>query len=224
MAEEVENRRPLKSRGTVWAHRLAAVTARAGITPDAVSAASVGFALLGGLLLTFCVPGPWQVAALLGAAACIQLRLLCNLLDGMVAVEHGKGGPLGPLWNEVPDRVADVLFLVGAGHAVAGFGLTWGVELGWAAALGAVLTAYVREFGRGLGLPGDFAGPMAKPHRMFALTVACLGSLAEPLVGGHGHVLGAALAIIALGTVVTTARRLTHVANGVRAREKSGTP
>jgi phosphatidylglycerophosphate synthase len=52
-----------------------------------------------------------------GAAACIQFRLLCNLLDGMVAVEGGKGSVTGPIYNEAPDRIADVLILIGAGYS-----------------------------------------------------------------------------------------------------------
>jgi phosphatidylglycerophosphate synthase len=43
-------------------------------------------------------------------AACIQLRLLCNLLDCMVAIEGGKSAPTGALFNEMPDRFADPLF------------------------------------------------------------------------------------------------------------------
>ena len=46
-----------------------------------------------------------------------QLELLCNLLDGMVAVEGGLGGPTGPLWNELPDRIADSVFIVALGMA-----------------------------------------------------------------------------------------------------------
>ena len=42
----------------------------------------------------------WLVLAALG----IQLRLLCNMLDGMVAVEHGRATPVGALYNDVPDR------------------------------------------------------------------------------------------------------------------------
>ena len=53
---------------------------------------------------------------------CVQLRLLCNLLDGMVAVEGGRSSPVGALYNEVPDRVADSLLLVALGYAV---GIPW---------------------------------------------------------------------------------------------------
>ncbi len=52
--------------------------------------------------------------------------------------------------------MSDILFLGAAGVAA---GQPW---LGAAAAAGAVLTAYVREFGRAEGLPADYRGPMGK--------------------------------------------------------------
>jgi len=40
---------------------------------------------------------------------------LCNLLDGMVAIEHGKQSQLGVLYNELPDRVSDSVLFVALG-------------------------------------------------------------------------------------------------------------
>lgn len=209
-----ENRRPLKSRDTGWARSLAAVLARAGVSPDAVSAFSMVFAAVGCALFVLSGgEGGWtRSLLLLGAGVCVQLRLLSNLLDGMVAVEHGRGGPAGPIWNELPDRIADALFLVGAGYGAARTGLDWAAPVGWAAAVLAVLTAYVRELGRGLGQPADFAGPMAKPHRMAALTALCAVSVFEHLWTWRGEALAYGLALIALGTAVTVARRVLRLA------------
>ena len=47
----------------------------------------------------------FMLALLLAAAACIQLRLCCNLLDGMLAVEEGR-----PIASPVDGR-ADVYAL-----------------------------------------------------------------------------------------------------------------
>jgi hypothetical protein len=57
------------------------------VRPNWISLASVGFAGLAGVGLLLGREGPAlvRVAALVGAAACIQLRLPCNLFDGMVA-------------------------------------------------------------------------------------------------------------------------------------------
>jgi phosphatidylglycerophosphate synthase len=211
---QVENRRPLKSRGAGWAQDSAAGLARMGVTPDAISATSVAFAALGAALLVSSGgnAGLARAAMLIGAGVCVQGRLICNLLDGMVAVEHGKGSPAGPIWNELPDRIADLLLLVGAGYGGALAGQAWAEPLGWLAGALAVLTAYVRELGRGLGQPADFSGPMAKPHRMATLTGACAVAALEPLWGGRGQVLEIALAVIAAGAGWTTARRVVHLA------------
>ena len=107
--------------------------------------------------------GTYWLAWLL-AAVCVQLRLVCNLLDGMVAIEGGKKSSVGAIYNEFPDRIADTLFLVPLGYAAA---MPW---LGWFGALLAALTAYVRVFGGSLGLAQDFSGVMAKQRRMAALT------------------------------------------------------
>ncbi len=212
------SRRPLRSRERGWAKALAGMLARAGVSPNAISLASIGFAALAGpaLLLTSAVGAALQPLLWLIAALGIQLRLLCNLLDGMVAVEGGRGSKSGEVFNDAPDRLADILILVAAGYALPW--PAWGGALGWAAATLAVLTAYVRLLGRALGLPQDFCGPMAKQHRMAVLTVACLGSIAEGLLfGNHGWVLGAGLAVIAVGSALTIVRRLVRLVRSLEA-------
>jgi phosphatidylglycerophosphate synthase len=215
-----ENRRPLKSRDTGWARQLATILAKARVQPNLISATSIAFAVLGGAMLAASgiLPGWARPVALIAAAACIQGRLLCNLLDGMVAIEHGQGSPAGPIWNELPDRIADLMFFVGAGYAADGLGWTVGPALGWFAGSLAILTAYVRELGRGLGFPADFSGPMAKQQRMAALTILCLVAAAEPLWGGHGLVMVAGLIAIVIGTGWTVIRRVSRLAALLAAR------
>lgn len=224
MSQAPENRRPLKTRSKAWAGALAAMLGKGRISPDVISLFSVAFAVLGAALFMISgildAPGG-RALCLVGAAVCIQLRLLANMLDGMVAVEHGLGSSAGPIWNELPDRVADALFLVGAGYAAWGMGATAGPWLGWLAALLAVLTAYVRELGRGLGFPADFSGPMAKPQRMFALTVTAALAAVEPLWRGEGRTLLIGLAVIAAGTAFTVARRTRMLAGRLRDRDKT---
>src|SRR5258706_7251033 len=180
MLPQPDNRRPLKSRGAAWARSLAAGLARGGGSPDIISAFSLTFAILGATLFFIAgtAAGVMRGVLLLLAALCIQLRLVCNLLDGMVAVEHGKGSSAGPIWNELPDRFADTLFLVSAGYAADLGGVHGAAVAGWLAAVGALICAYVRELGRGLGFPADFSGPMAKPQRMAAPNPA-------PPLGAH---------------------------------------
>jgi len=223
MSEGLDNRRPLKTRSAGWAGATARMLGRAGVRPNAISAASVVFALTGAGLLV--LSGRTddvaaRAALVVGAALCIQLRLLANMLDGMVAVEQGLGSPTGAIWNELPDRIADALFLAGAGYGAALAGQADGVWLGWLASVLAVLTAYVRELGRGLGFPADFSGPMAKPHRMFTLTVACLVAAAEPLWGWRGEASLIALGVIAAGSLATVWRRTGRLAKLLNERSE----
>lgn len=219
MTEAPTSRRPLKSRNREWAKRLAAMLARRGVAPNTISLLSVAAAALAGLALlgTRAADPVPRAVLLLAAALFIQLRLLCNLLDGMVAIEGGRGSTSGELFNDAPDRVADALILVGAGYALPW--PAWGCALGWAAAVVAVLTAYVRMLGGSLGLRQDFCGPMAKPHRMALLTAACLLSMVEGLVtGARGWILLLALAIIIVGGLLTTWRRLRRIHVALEAR------
>ena len=222
---ELDNRRPIRSRDAGWAHRAAAALAEANANPNLISAASAAFSALGGALLLgagMIELWPVRAALLLGAAACIQLRLVCNLLDGMVAVEHGLSSPAGAIWNELPDRFSDVVLLAGAGYGVARAGIPLGAEAGWACAALALITAYVRELGRGMGFPADFAGPMAKQHRMAVLTAACLAGAVEALWGWRGQSLMIGLAVIALGAALTVARRTRTLARRLAERAHEG--
>lgn len=200
-------RRTLATRDAGWARALAHRLALAGVRPNAVSIASVVFALASAMafVLSARVTDGRTAALLTGAAACIQLRLLCNLLDGMLAVEEGLKGAAGEVYNDLPDRVADVLILTGAGYA--GRALPLASTLGWAAATLAVFTAYVRVLGGSLGLPQRFPGPMAKQHRMFTLTVATLASAIEAWWAAPPRALLAGLWIVVLGSIVTIVRR-----------------
>jgi phosphatidylglycerophosphate synthase len=142
----------------------------------------------------------------LGAAAGIQLRLLANLFDGMVAVEGGFQTKSGEIFNELPDRISDVLILAAAGYAIPAGG--WLHDLGWAAAALAVITAYIRTLGAACGTAQYFIGPMAKQQRMFLVTAACVGDAALTAFGGPGvEPVPWALGLIVVGCVVTSVRR-----------------
>jgi phosphatidylglycerophosphate synthase len=203
-------RRPLKTRGRAWAKALAHWLSVRAVAPNTISVLSLVPAAGAGasfLLLPHAARSV-QVVLLLLAAGLIQLRLLANMLDGLVAVEGGRKTATGDLFNEVPDRVADVLILAPAGYALTWLG-TLGITLGWLVAVLAVLSAYVRVFGGSLGFEQSFIGPMAKQHRMALLTLTCLVSILEVITTGYqGRVLSVGLLIIGLGAALTIVRRL----------------
>lgn len=197
MSEENFSRRPLKTRGKLWVGQLTTVLLRTPVQPDHISLLGVVFAGMAAVFLWISRKDPAAVYFFL-AAVCIQLRLLCNMMDGMMAVEGKRKSKLGDVFNEMPDRYEDIIILAAAGFAA------FEPALGWAAAAMAILTAYVRAFGASLGTRQFFCGPMAKPHRMFVVTLACLG---EAFLPQYGDWLVWGLWIIIAGCLVTVVRR-----------------
>jgi phosphatidylglycerophosphate synthase len=210
-------RRPLASRQWRSSIALAGWLARQGVHPNAISLFGLACGVLGGLMLMLTSRSIGAPFFWILSAGFVQLRLLCNLIDGMVAVESGKSSVLGELYNEVPDRVSDAATLIGLGYAAGG--VPW---LGDLAAVLAVFVAYIRAEIKVAGGPQDYCGPMAKPHRMFVVTVTALACAVVPMsiqrsVSGHDWGLpAAALAVIVVGCVATAIRRLVR---GARALE-----
>ena len=217
MSEETI-RRPIKARGTRWAAATAAWLARIGLRPNQISILSILFAAVSGACLLLAATGDatLRIVLLVVAAACIPLRLLCNLFDGMVAVECGLGTKTGAIFNELPDRVSDLLVIVSAGYAVTS--VAWGSDLGWVAGALAVMTAYVRVLGASAGAPQDFRGPMAKQERMAVMGAACLLTALETAMGWRDRVMVFGLGAIAVGCVITCARRTWRILAALESR------
>lgn len=208
---DLSGRRPLKSRDVPFFKNLAAWLAGSGVTPNGISFMTIVFSAVAGAALagTTFADG-WLFRLLwLVAAAGIQLRLLGNLLDGMVAVEGKKGGSIGELWNEAPDRLSDALTLIGAGFAAGAHPL-----MGFGAALVAVLVAYVRALGVSVGAGQIFIGPQAKQQRMAVITGASVASSALPAYSKW--FIWAALTVVILGGLITIWRRLSRIAGWLR--------
>ena len=201
------DRRPIAARQTSWAVRLAESLARSGITPNAISVWGMIFGIGAGLALASTRTGILVPLGWLGGAGLVALRLLANMLDGMVAERQKSHSALGSLFNELPDRVSDAATLVGFGYA-----LHSSPELGWLAALLAVLTAYLRAQLVVSGAPQDFGGPMAKPHRMAVIIAASILMAVVPLT----MIPKLALAIIVNLSIVTVWLRLARGAKFLR--------
>lgn len=215
-------RRPLKTRRWPIFQWLAATLARNGVSPNSISVASVFASIAAGCCLAATAHAPEGVVRRLlwfAGAVCIQLRLIANLLDGMVAIEGGKASSVGDLYNEVPDRLSDPAILIGAGFAIGGHPL-----LGMSASLFAVLVAYVRAIGASVGVGQIFLGPFAKPQRMALMTATCLicaflPPRFQPIHQSTGiGIAGVALAVIVVGGAVTAIRRLRVIAARLRQR------
>jgi phosphatidylglycerophosphate synthase len=208
-------RRPIAARRWRLSQFLAQRLARAGVSANAISligmisGIAAGAALAATSYLSASERVWWLAAAIL-----IELRLLANMLDGMVALQCGTASPLGEIYNEVPDRVSDTATLIGAGYALGG-----NVALGFLAACTALFTAYVRAIGKPTGAAGLFCGPMAKPHRMQLLAAVALYCglapeswrphwVTDPVWG----LMAIGLLVIVIGSLLTAGRRLARIA------------
>jgi phosphatidylglycerophosphate synthase len=157
---------PIARRPIADAFRLTAQTATRfcvnwNIHPDTISYLSLVAAL--GAALCFWKSGGCHWLLLVAPLLC-YLRLLFNMLDGMVALAAGKASWRGEILNDLPDRISDVIIFAGMAHS----GLMNPILAYWAAIF-AVLTAYVGLFGQAVGVQREFSGMMSKPWRMVAL-------------------------------------------------------
>jgi len=206
------DRRPLASRGTKWANDLAKLISKMNISPNDISILSVVFSMLALLFYYLSIENFWYLTL---AVVCIQMRLVCNLLDGMVAIEYNKKSIYGNLFNDIPDRFADVFIIMGAGlyshYKINSSGV--GLNLAWINSILAVLTAYIRVLGSSVGTPMFFAGIMAKPQRMAILTIATLLTLIPNIPVPFIYI---ALVLMLIGQCLTVVWRIKLIANELK--------
>jgi phosphatidylglycerophosphate synthase len=205
------DRRPIANVFRKTAHAAVRFCVRADIHPDTVSYGSMVAAT--GAAVAFYFAGSAPALLLVGTMLC-YLRLWCNMLDGMVALESGKASRRGEIINEAPDRFSDVVIFVGVAHS----GLA-NPFLGYWAAIAALLVAYIGTLGKAVGVHRDFTGTMAKQWRMVALSVGAVLAfvMQENYLGRFpsnalaGTALDVALVTILVGCVQTIVKRLRNI-------------
>ena len=162
MAEyQPTSRRPIAEVFRLTARDATRFCVGAGVSADAISYSSLGFAT--GAAICFWQSNRYPLLLVVAPLFC-YLRLWCNMLDGMVALASGRASWRGEILNDLPDRVSDVLIFAGAAHS------GWMHPLfGYWAALISLGTAYVGMLGQAVGVQREFSGLMSKPWRMVAL-------------------------------------------------------
>jgi len=166
------------------------------VSPDLVTWSAVPVGLAGGACLALSASVPVLLLLVPLAAA---LRLGLNLLDGMVARESGITHPLGELWNELGDRLADIAFIGGlALHPAVDPRLALG------AVIAALVASYAGITARAAGGRRQYGGIMSKPGRMATLAVSA------PLTFVVGDPVWLTLAawVILIGGIMTAATRI----------------
>jgi CDP-diacylglycerol--glycerol-3-phosphate 3-phosphatidyltransferase len=172
--------------------------ASAGVTANAVTLAAALLSLLHGAWIAL---DPTSRLALLLLPLTLFVRMALNAIDGMLAREHGMKTRLGAVLNEIGDVVSDAaLYLPLA--------LVPGVSgpLVVVALVAAIVSEMTGVLGQALGGLRRYDGPMGKSDRAaaFGLLAFVLGVGVSP--GLWSTLLVAAVAALAILTILTRAR------------------
>jgi CDP-diacylglycerol--glycerol-3-phosphate 3-phosphatidyltransferase len=169
--------------------------ARAGVTPDAISYASLLLGLAAAVALAM---GHFGVAA-----ALVALATLGDALDGMVARATGVASDAGEVLDAAVDRYQEFAFL-------AGLAVCYRADVRWmllclAALLGSVMTSYVTAKAEALSTEVP-RGAMRRPERALYLTLgAALTPIASALDAGRDPWISHSPMLLALVSVAVVA-------------------
>ena len=160
------------------------------VPPGVLTGGGVCFAAGAAVAIAVLPPGPLSGAVV---TALLAARLACANLDGGVARDGGRATRFGVVTNELGDRAADLAMLAGC-LALAPAALVA------AAGLAATLPSWISLAGAAAGAPRVQGGPVGKTERCLLLALAAF-------TGG----VGAVLAVIAAGSVLTATYRLHRI-------------
>jgi phosphatidylinositol phosphate synthase len=191
-----------ESRGRIKAifEPIALAMGRAGLTPNALTLIGFGITAIGAVLVGLQV---WVVGGLV-----VFFGGVFDMFDGTLARATGKVSPFGAFMDSVFDRW---------GEAIVYLGIAWGAVLAGedsvailaTAALGAAfMVSYTRAKSEGLGFsPGIGMAAIGVMPREIRLIVLSLGLI---VAGATSNltILAVALAIIAIGAVITVIQRI----------------
>jgi len=168
---------------------------RAGVRPDVLTLAAIPVGAVAGVAV---LVSPSAPLALLLVPVAVAARLILNLLDGALARRTGTIHARGELYNEVGDRIADVLmltpvaFVPGAHQATVLLGVTV-----------AVLASFTSVATKAAGGTRSYRGILSKPGRMVLLSVA---AIAVVIVGPEAW--GPFGPLLLIGTSLTLLERV----------------
>lgn len=136
-----------------------------GVHPDAVTWASLPFAAVAGLCLYRADLG-WT---LLLTPVFVALRSVCNLLDGMIAIERTMTSPRGEALQDMVDRLSDSCTVLGAAFSPAG-----DLHLGIVAVTLMLISSYTGILKKATGGSREYGGILGKVDRFFLVGAASL--------------------------------------------------
>jgi len=139
--------------------RLAAVLARAGVSPNAITVLALLAGLAAGVLFAFGFPG-W-------AAGLIFICGALDVIDGKVAVKAGKKSLYGAIFDSTLDRYSEFFIYFGLAYYFRG---RWPMWIPFFTFLGSTMVSYTRARAEGLGIECR-VGFMQRAERMILLVL-----------------------------------------------------
>jgi CDP-diacylglycerol---glycerol-3-phosphate 3-phosphatidyltransferase len=155
-----------KPRWQKWLQPIVSASVQFHVSPDAFTYGALALSLLAGLALGLAGANTWTLWVV---PVCVLLRLIFNLLDGLVARAAGVADTLGELKNEFGDRLADAAIFLGLI-----FGGYVDPRLASIALILILLSSYLGILSKALGGPRLYTGVFAKGDRMITLALFTL--------------------------------------------------
>jgi CDP-diacylglycerol--glycerol-3-phosphate 3-phosphatidyltransferase len=204
---------------------------RAGLTPDGLTLIGFAITVVGAVLVS-------QEAWLVGGMV-VFVGGVFDMFDGTLARATGKVSRLGAFMDSVFDKAGEIVVYLGVLVGLQAAGVAEGPFLAAAAMGAAVMVSYTRAKSEGLGFTSGSGmaavGIMPREVRLVILSLGLIlagilpvnlvpepGSMCvESCLQSGGIILLGALAIIAIGGLLTAIQRILHVRS--QARQQAST-
>ncbi len=145
----------------------------------------------------------------------IILAGTCDVLDGRVARETGKGSTYGALFDSTIDRYSEIAVFVGLAWYY--YGQSWVMVLVILLAMaGSMMVSYIRARSEGLGMECK-VGFMPRQWRITLLTA---GALLSAIPGSKHLPMALALWAIAIGANITAIQRVAYIHRQLQRRTR----
>jgi CDP-diacylglycerol---glycerol-3-phosphate 3-phosphatidyltransferase len=168
--------------------------AKAGLTPNMVTAAGIGLNLAATPLIA--LGHFWWAAAIFVAAS------ICDLLDGSLARFSGTESAFGAFLDSTMDRVSEGVTLIALGVYYARMDRLPELVAVFVFLMASYLVSYERARAEALGLDCK-VGLMSRPERIVVLTAG--------FIFAQWYVLSVAVYLLAVLTTFTVLQRILHV-------------
>ncbi len=178
--------------------------ARLSVHPNILSLAGLIFSILAGVT--------YGIGAFFWAGWIVVLAGTCDVLDGQIARQTGKGSQFGAFFDSTLDRFGEVFIFLGlAWYFSDKHQSPWVVLLIIFTISGSFMVSYTRARAEGLGIDCK-VGWMQRPERV---TLLIIGSLVAPIPIIGPSLIKITILLLAVLSNLTAIQRVLYVRNEI---------